>query len=89
MFIVYLSEEDLVEEIDIQPSCLDRAKLRYGGSFHDSIVEDVKVLGRITCVFLALVPYWIVYFQVSLLLQDQCYKSLSSLSVESIYIYSV
>jgi peptide/histidine transporter 3/4 len=46
------------------PSFLDHAKFRYGGSFHDSIVDDVKKLGKIILVFLTLVPYWMVYFQV-------------------------
>ncbi|KAK3589154.1 hypothetical protein CHS0354_017122 [Potamilus streckersoni] len=45
-------------------SFLDHAKFRYGGSFHDSSVENVKVLGKIVCVFLALIPYWMVYFQI-------------------------
>ena len=45
------------------PSCLDNAKVRYGGSFHDAMVDDVKVLGKIICLFAALVPYWVVYFQ--------------------------
>ncbi|KAL3856879.1 hypothetical protein ACJMK2_011587 [Sinanodonta woodiana] len=45
-------------------SFLDHAKFRYGGSFHDSSVENVKVLGKIVCVFLTLIPYWMVYFQI-------------------------
>ena len=52
--------------IDLDPpqGCLDRAKVRFGGSFHDSSVDDVKSLGKVILVFLAMVPYWIVYFQV-------------------------
>ncbi|XP_063971234.1 solute carrier family 15 member 4-like [Lytechinus pictus] len=42
---------------------LDMAKKRYGGSFHDSMVEDVKSLKKVIGVFLVLVPYWMVYFQ--------------------------
>lgn len=43
---------------------LDYAKYRYGGGFHESAVDDVKKLGKILCVFTALIPYWIVYSQV-------------------------
>ena len=46
------------------PSCIDYAKVRYGGSFHDSTVEDVKIVGKIVLVFASLVPYWIAYYQV-------------------------
>ncbi|KAJ8312562.1 hypothetical protein KUTeg_009935 [Tegillarca granosa] len=42
---------------------LDYAKYRYGGSFHESAVDDVKKLGKILCVFITLIPYWIVYSQ--------------------------
>ncbi|CAH1800457.1 unnamed protein product [Owenia fusiformis] len=45
------------------PSCLDMAKVRYGGSYHESIVDDVKSLGKVLVVFVLLVPYWLVYFQ--------------------------
>lgn len=45
------------------PSFLDKAKCRYGGSFHETAVEDVKQLLKILCVFLTLLPYWMVYFQ--------------------------
>ncbi|KAK6968606.1 solute carrier family 15 member 4 isoform X2 [Biomphalaria glabrata] len=42
---------------------LDHAKHRYGGSFHNSLVDDVKKLGVVLLVFAVLIPYWIVYFQ--------------------------
>ncbi|XP_041348632.1 solute carrier family 15 member 4-like [Gigantopelta aegis] len=42
---------------------LDNAKHMYGGAFHDTLVEDVKKLKKILCVFAVLIPYWIVYFQ--------------------------
>jgi len=46
------------------PCCLDYAKVRHGGSFHDSTVEEIKVVCKIVLVFTSLVPYWIVYYQV-------------------------
>ncbi|XP_022102191.1 solute carrier family 15 member 4-like [Acanthaster planci] len=46
-----------------KPSFLDMAKVRYGGSFHESMVDDVKSLKKIILVFLGLTPYWVVYFQ--------------------------
>eukprot|EP00057_Strongylocentrotus_purpuratus_P023974 XP_011678448.1 PREDICTED: solute carrier family 15 member 4 [Strongylocentrotus purpuratus] len=42
---------------------LDMSKKRYGGSFHDSMVEDVKSLKKVIGVFVVLIPYWMVYFQ--------------------------
>lgn len=46
------------------PSWLDYAKIRYGGSHHDAAVEDVKRLGIILILFICLLPYWLVFFQV-------------------------
>jgi len=46
------------------PCCLDYAKVRYGGSFHESAVDEIKVVGKIVLVFASLVPYWTVYHQV-------------------------
>ena len=47
------------------PSWLDYAKIRYGGSHHDAAVEDVKRLGIILVLFICLLPYWLVFFQVN------------------------
>jgi len=48
----------------LMPCCLDYAKVRHGGSFHDSTVDEIKVVCKIVLVFASLVPYWIVYYQV-------------------------
>jgi len=54
-----------IEEDQRPSSFLDYAKFRHGGSYHDHDVDDIKKLGTILAVFMALVPYWIVYYQVS------------------------
>ncbi len=59
---------DHLDVTDPQPGCLDLAKVRHGGSFHDSVVDDVKKLGKIFFVFLAMIPYWLVYFQVLIMI---------------------
>lgn len=52
--------------IDERPrTFLDYAKIRYQGRFIDRNVDDVKTLGKAVLVFLLLVPYWLVYSQVS------------------------
>ncbi|BFZ04525.1 hypothetical protein BsWGS_07564 [Bradybaena similaris] len=42
---------------------LDYAKRRYGGMFHNSLVDDVRKLGMILAMFAVMMPYWLVYFQ--------------------------
>ncbi|GFG29063.1 hypothetical protein Cfor_02093 [Coptotermes formosanus] len=53
------------------PSWLDYAKIRYGGSHHDAAVEDVKRLGIILILFICLLPYWLVFFQIETGFQEQ------------------
>ena len=45
-------------------SCLDRAMMKYGGSYLDTDVEEVKTITKIVLIFATLIPYWTIYFQV-------------------------
>ena len=47
-------------------SFLDYAKISNQGRFLDRVVDDIKSLRRIIIVFLLLIPYWILYFQVKI-----------------------
>ena len=55
---------DEADPLETRISFLDYAKHRYGGIFHDALVDDVKQLKKIFAVFAVLIPYWLVYFQV-------------------------
>lgn len=45
-------------------SWLDRAMMKYGGSYLDTDVEEVKTVCKIMVIFVILIPYWTIYFQV-------------------------
>ena len=45
-------------------SWLDRAMMKYGGSYLDTDVEEVKTVSKILAIFVILIPYWTIYFQV-------------------------
>ncbi|KAF2362662.1 Proton-dependent oligopeptide transporter family [Trinorchestia longiramus] len=55
----------------IKPKFLDLAKVRYGGRFHETAVDDVKAVGSMLSLFAALLPYWLVYFQMQTSFQAQ------------------
>jgi len=42
---------------------IDVSKVRYGGPFHDEIVNNVKTFFSVLFFFVSLVPYWMTYFQ--------------------------
>lgn len=46
-------------------SWLDRAMMKYGGSFLDTDVEEVKTILKIMVIFAILIPYWVIYFQMN------------------------
>ncbi|CAF0905534.1 unnamed protein product [Rotaria sordida] len=57
-------EDRLIRADENLHSFLDFARASHNGRFIDRIVDDVKSLRRIIIVFLLLIPYWLVYYQV-------------------------
>lgn len=61
-----------VSLVALKGSCwIDRAKISHGGSFHDTTVEDVKSFSKTLVFIFVLLPYWLVYFQMSTSFQAQ------------------
>ncbi|CAL4174035.1 unnamed protein product, partial [Meganyctiphanes norvegica] len=57
--------------LHLEPRFLDRAKVRFGGSYQEAAVDDVRTLGTLIVVFMSLIPYWLVYFQMETSFQAQ------------------
>lgn len=59
-------------------SSLDYAMMKYGGSYLDTDVEEVKTMGRVMVIFAIFIPYWAIYFQVQLVINFLHYSLSSS-----------
>ncbi|CAF4654437.1 unnamed protein product [Rotaria sp. Silwood1] len=57
-------EDQLITANENSYSFLDFARASNKGKFIDRIVDDVKSLRRVIVVFLLLIPYWLVYYQI-------------------------
>lgn len=59
-------------------SWLDCVMMKYGGSFLDIDVEEVKIILKIMVIFVIFILYWVIYFQVLILncLNDVYYLQL-------------
>lgn len=71
LFSLYLFRENssqfypgLQDYMPTTKSWLDHAMMKYGGTYLDTDVEEVKTIGRIMIIFAIFIPYWTIYFQV-------------------------
>ena len=66
IFYYYFRLDSTYEEFNPMDGRLDRAKIKYGGRFLDSDVDDVKVLVSLLPTLLFLIIYCSCYYQVCL-----------------------
>jgi hypothetical protein len=66
-----LRRQESVKDGEQSPKFLDYAKAVNSGKYIDRIVDDVKSFGSAIIVLILLIPYWLIYNQVSLLAR-QC-----------------
>ncbi|CAF2495975.1 unnamed protein product [Rotaria sp. Silwood2] len=57
-------EDQLITVKEYSYSFLDFARASNNGKFIDRVVDDVRSLRRVIVVFLLLMPYWLVYYQI-------------------------
>ncbi|CAF2742258.1 unnamed protein product [Rotaria sp. Silwood2] len=61
-----ISQEEIILNYEQSLSFLDYAKVTNNGKRLDRHVNDVKSLQRSIIVFLLLIPYWIIYYQIQI-----------------------
>ncbi|CAF0713867.1 unnamed protein product [Adineta steineri] len=61
-----ISQEDSSFPAEQALSFLDYAKAANNGKYPDRIVNDVKALRTALIVYILLIPYWIIYFQIQI-----------------------
>ena len=71
-----ISEEDPMLDDRPSQSFLDFAKAANRGKFPDRVVNDVKAFRKAIVVFLLLIPYWLIYYQVGRLIRRPVYPIL-------------
>ena len=57
-------EGDVGKRIESPHNWIDYAMTKYGGTYEESDIQEVKYLLNLMALFLCLIPYWIVYAQV-------------------------